>query len=29
MGTLDLIILVLYFAGLVAVSLLMSRRIRN
>ena len=29
MGTLDLIILLLYFAGLVAVSLLMSRRIKN
>lgn len=29
MGTLDLIILLLYFAGLVAVSLMMSRRIKN
>lgn len=29
MGTLDLIILVLYFAGLVAVSLMMSRRIKS
>lgn len=29
MGTLDLIVLLLYFAGLVAVSLIMSRRIRS
>lgn len=29
MGTLDLIVLLLYFAGLVAVSVIMSRRIRN
>ena len=29
MGTLDLIVLLLYFAGLVAVSLIMSRRIKN
>lgn len=29
MGTIDLIVIVLYFAGLVGVSLLMSRRIKN
>ena len=29
MGTLDLIVLLLYFAGLVAVSMIMSRRIKN
>lgn len=29
MGTLDLTVIVLYFAGLVAVSLIMSRRIKN